>query len=140
MVEIEYVDTEILGLDPEFFVLWLKDVCSKEGHNLGDLSLVFCSDSYLLQVNQEYLNHDYYTDIITFDYTNDNLVSGDLFISIDRVRDNANSYNVEFLNELQRVVVHGVLHLLGYKDKSENDQKLMRQKENEYLKIVPRET
>lgn len=140
MVEIEYVDTEILGLDPEFFVLWLQDVCSKEGYNLGDLNLVFCSDSYLLQVNQEYLNHDYYTDIITFDYTNDNLASGDLFISIDRVRDNANSYKVEFLNELQRVVVHGVLHLLGYKDKSENDEKLMRQKENEYLKIVPRET
>ena len=133
MVHIQYEDTEILDLDPEFFVSWLSKVCSKEGKELTELSLVFCSDDYLLEVNKKFLNHDYYTDIITFDYIEGVNVSGDLLISVDRVRDNANKEEVSFNQELNRVVVHGVLHLLGYKDKSKSEEQLMRSKEDYYL-------
>lgn len=139
MIEIHFEDSEVLDLNPEFFVSWLSDVCIKEEQELGSLNLVFCSDEYLLNMNKEHLNHDYYTDIITFDYT-DEVVSGDLFISYDRVCDNANKNNVSALNELHRVVVHGTLHLLGYGDKSEAESKKMRQLEDKYLAIVPRET
>jgi probable rRNA maturation factor len=140
VIEVFYRDTEILEVNPEFFVLWLSQVCKKEGKVLVELSIIFCSDDYLLEVNKEYLSHDYYTDIITFDYCEGDRVSGDLFVSIDRVRDNANAYNVEFKHELFRVVVHGLLHLLGYKDKSEEEKFKMRELEDGYLALVPRET
>lgn len=136
-----YEDVEILDLDPEFFVLWLSEVCKEEGKVLGDLNLVFCSDAYLLDMNREHLGHDYYTDIITFDYCVENKVNGDLFISLERVEDNARALGVDSKNESNRVVVHGVLHLLGYKDKVKEDELLMRMKEDYYLnKIVPRGT
>ncbi len=140
MIEIFYEDTEILGLSPEFFVSWLNEVCEDYDRRLGDLSLVFCSDEYLLEMNRYHLNHDYYTDIITFDYCEDDVVSGDLFVSIDRVSDNAKSLGLLFGDELNRVVVHGVLHLVGLKDKYEDEKKLMRDREDYYLSIVPRET
>lgn len=141
MIDIHFEDTEILDLDPEFFVLWLGDVVSLETKTLGEINLVFTSDDYLLDVNREYLDHNYYTDIITFDYSEGDCISGDLFISVDRVRDNALQLNEMFHVELNRVVVHGVLHLCGYKDKSEEDSKLMRSKEDWALSlIVPRET
>ena len=133
MVHIQYEDTEILDLDPEFFVSWLSKVCSDEGKVLMAVSLVFCSDDYLLGVNRKFLNHDYYTDIITFDYVEGINISGDLLISIDRVRDNASREKVSLKQELDRVVVHGVLHLLGYKDKSKSEEQLMRSKEDYYL-------
>ena len=140
MVEIFFEDTEILDLDPEFFASWMSEVCSIEEQELGDLTLVFCSDEHLLGMNQKHLNHDYYTDIITFDYT-DEVVSGDLFISVDRVKDNASNEGVSFKEELNRVVAHGVLHLLGFKDKSVEDIQQMRAKENHALTlIVSRET
>jgi probable rRNA maturation factor len=140
VVEIFFEDTEILDLHPEFFMSWLSKVCETEGKELGDLVLVFCSDEHLLGMNQKHLNHDYYTDIITFDYT-DEVVSGDLFISVDRVKDNATKEGGGFNDELHRVVVHGVLHLLGYDDKSDEDKSEMRKNENKALKlIVPRET
>ena len=140
MVEIFYEDTDALGLDPKFFLLWLSKVCKKHDDSMGDINLIFCSDDYLLEINKSHLNHDYYTDIITFDYTKET-ISGDLFISVDRVKDNANNLNVRFANELNRVVVHGVLHLLGFKDKTLNEANNMRKQENEALKlIVPRET
>ena len=139
MVEIFYEDIEILDLNPEFFVSWLSDVCREETKTLGALSLIFCSDDYLLEMNKEYLDHDYYTDIITFDYS-DEEISGDLFISLDRVRDNAKQNSVLEMNELNRVVVHGVLHLIGYGDKTEEEKIEMRSLENQYLKIVSRET
>lgn len=141
MIEIHFEDTEILDLNPEFFVFWLEDVVSRETKSLGDVNLIFTSDDYLLQVNREHLDHDYYTDIITFDYTEGDVVSGDLFISVDRVKENAADLNQLFHVELNRVVVHGVLHLCGYKDKLEDDEKVMRSKEDWALSlIVPRET
>lgn len=139
MIDIHYEDIEILDLNPEFFVSWLSDVCQLENNELGDLNLIFCSDEYLLDMNKTHLNHDYYTDIITFDYT-DEVVSGDLFISYDRVVENANDNNVTVNNELNRVVVHGTLHLLGYGDNSEEEAVIMRELEDKYLGIVPRET
>ncbi|NRA12016.1 MAG: rRNA maturation RNase YbeY [Crocinitomicaceae bacterium] len=141
MVNIFYEDIEILELDPEFFVSWLVKVCKEEKKFLGDLSLIFTSDECLLKMNIEHLSHDYYTDIITFDYTENEVVSGDLFISLDRVYDNAKSLNVSRETELNRVVVHGVLHLMGYRDKSDSEAAVMRKKENHYLShIVSRET
>jgi probable rRNA maturation factor len=141
MIDIVFEDTEILDVNPEFFVSWLSKVVSLEGQELGEICLIFCSDDYLLEVNRKHLDHDYYTDIITFDYTEDGVVSGDLFISVDRVLDNAKTLDEMFHVELYRVVVHGVLHLLGYKDKSENESLLMREKESWALSlIVPRET
>ena len=108
---------------------------------LGDVSLIFCSDKYLLDMNRKHLNHDYYTDIITFDYTTEEAVSGDLFISIDRVLENASDLSMDFRTELNRVVVHGVLHLLGFGDKYPEEAKRMRKLEDQaLLLIVPRET
>lgn len=141
MIDFSFEDAEIPDFDSEFFVLWLSLVVGEEGFKVGYLSYIFCSDEYLLKVNQDYLQHDYYTDIITFDYTEGDLVSGDMFISVDRVKENAINEKVSFLEELKRVCVHGVLHLLGYKDKSEMDVLEMREKEDYYIKKdVPRET
>lgn len=114
---------------------WLKMVAESEIKKLGDISIIFCSDNYILEVNMKYLNHDYFTDIITFDYCEGNRISGDLFISIDTVRENASFYGSEFTEELNRVMVHGILHLIGYDDHTEADQKLMREKENYYLEM-----
>ena len=114
---------------------WLKEVAEKEGRKIGDINIIFCSDPYLLDVNKKYLGHDYYTDIITFDYCEKNILSGDLFISVDCVRDNASFYGTEFSNELNRVMVHGVLHLIGYDDHTDEDIAVMRSKENTYLEI-----
>lgn len=112
----------------------MRYVVDNEGFTNGDIAIVCCSDDYLLEVNRSYLNHDYYTDIITFDYTDNQVVSGDLMISVDRIRDHAVKYSVSFEDELHRVMVHGVLHLCGYKDKRKNDKELMTSKENHYLK------
>lgn len=123
------------NFNSEFLVSWINKVVESENKILGELSYVFCSDEYLLDMNREHLNHDYYTDIITFDYCFENIVSGDLFISLDRVEENAKEFSITFQDELDRVCVHGVLHLCGYKDKSEADEILMRQKEDEKLKL-----
>jgi len=114
---------------------WLKVVAENESRKIGDISVVFCSDDYLLDVNRKYLQHDYYTDIITFDYCEGNVLSGDLFISVDSVRENASFFKTEFDEELHRVIVHGVLHLIGYDDHTDEDQKTMRSKENFYLDL-----
>ena len=114
---------------------WLKEVAEREGRKIGDINIIFCSDNYLLEVNKKYLGHDYYTDIITFDYCEKDILSGDLFISVDCVRDNASFYGTEFSNELNRVMVHGVLHLIGYDDHTDEDIAVMRSKENTYLEI-----
>jgi len=119
----------------------LKTLAQSEGMTLKDISVVFTDDDYLLEVNKQYLNHDYYTDVITFDYSVFPEVSGDIMISLDRVKDNAETLSVSFQEELNRVVYHGLLHLCGYKDKSAADEKLMRTKENYYLELfVSRET
>jgi probable rRNA maturation factor len=111
----------------------INDLINSELNVCGDVSIIFCSDQYLLEMNKQYLKHDYYTDIITFDYVEDNVISGDLFISFDRIVDNAKELKVDLIKEVYRVVFHGVLHLVGYKDKTDEDQRLMTVKENFYL-------
>lgn len=112
---------------------WLKMVAGSEIKTLGDISIIFCSDNYILDVNLRYLHHDYFTDVITFDYCEGNRLSGDLFISVDSVRENAVEFGTEFDDELHRVIVHGLLHLIGYDDHTPEDQKQMREKEDYYL-------
>lgn len=112
---------------------WIEKIIQSEKKEAGDISFVFCSDHYLLGINKEFLNHDYFTDVITFDYVEGDKISGDIFISIDRVKENAETFNVTYKNELNRVMIHGILHLLGYKDKSVQEKQLMTQKEDEYL-------
>jgi len=127
MICIENIDDimKIPGVDPEFFIQSIPILISKENKVCGDVTVIFCSDNYLLEMNQKYLKHDYFTDVITFDYTDNQIVSGDLFVSVDRVLDNANSLRVEAKDELVRVVYHGVLHLVGFKDKTEEEKALM---------------
>ena len=133
MIDFQFINKEIPCFNSEFFVLSLTNLLDQESKVLGDISIIFVTDSYLLEMNQKYLNHDYYTDIITFDYCEMNIVSGDLFISIDRVQENADTFNVDLLTELHRVMIHGVLHLCGYKDKTNEEERLMRDLENKYL-------
>lgn len=114
---------------------WLKMVAGSEIRKIGDINVIFCSDNYILDVNMKYLQHDYFTDIITFDYCEGKVLSGDLFISVDSVRENSIEFGTDFEEELRRVIVHGVLHLIGYDDHTEEDKKLMRQKENYYLQM-----
>jgi probable rRNA maturation factor len=114
--------------------LWLKALAAEEGYQLNQLNYIFCSDEYLLQVNKEYLNHDFYTDIITFDNSEfEQEIEGDIFVSIDRIKDNAIQLNKTFDNELCRVLAHGLLHLTGYLDKTDEEEKKMREKEDYYL-------
>jgi len=120
---------------------FIKSLVLSEGFVSGDIAIVFCSDEYLLKVNQDFLNHDYYTDIITFDYCENGLINGDLLISLDRVFENSSKEKTSFQEELHRVIFHGVLHLCGYKDKFKKDIEIMRFKESHYLNLyVPRET
>ena len=114
---------------------WLRFVAEAEAKRIGDVNIIFCSDPYILDVNINYLGHDYYTDIITFDYVEGDVLSGDLFISIDSVRENASFYGAEFLTELRRVMVHGLLHLIGYDDHTHEEQREMRSKEDYYLSL-----
>jgi probable rRNA maturation factor len=111
----------------------INDIIISENCRGGMISVIFCSDEYLLKINREYLKHDYYTDIITFSYGEDRLVSGDLFISVDRLKDNSLTYGQTFENELYRVVYHGILHLVGFEDKEETSLKIMKMKEDFYL-------
>jgi|688.fasta_scaffold1393819_1 rRNA maturation RNase YbeY len=115
---------------------WIKETISKEKKSLGEISFNFCSDEYLLSVNKEHLNHDYYTDIITFDFCENDIISGDIYISIDRVKENAKTENKTINNELHRVIIHGILHLCGYKDKKPADASVMREKEDFYLSLL----
>ena len=111
--------------DDESITKWLKDAISTEDKELGEINYIFCDDQYLLKKNHEYLHHDTFTDIITFDYTEENRLSADIFISIERVKENAITFAVPFETELRRVIIHGVLHLMGYKDKSKAELKLV---------------
>lgn len=130
----EDIDFELKG--KALYKKWLSMAAASEVRKIGDINIIFCSDNYILDVNMKYLQHDYFTDIITFDYCEGNVLSGDLFISIDSVRENALFYGTEFSNELSRVMVHGVLHLIGYDDHKDEDIAVMRSKENYYLEIL----
>ena len=112
---------------------WIKKIILSEKKSLGDIIFVFCNDQFLLQKNIKYLNHDTLTDVISFDYSNESEINGDILISIERVKENAKLYNQTFSTELNRVMAHGLLHLLGYNDKSKEEAKIMKSKENYYL-------
>ena len=114
---------------------WLKLVAESEVYTLGNVSVIFCSDNYILDINQRFLQHDYFTDIITFDYSEGSKISGDLFISVDSVKENSIEYGTDFEDELHRVIVHGILHLIGYDDHTDDDVRIMRSKENYYLSL-----
>jgi probable rRNA maturation factor len=114
---------------------WMSEVIESENKKEGEINYIFCDDEYLHKINLEYLKHDNFTDIISFDYTMGNEISGDVFISVERVQDNANDFNVSFEAELKRVMVHGVLHYCGYKDKGRENELLMRSKEDEKLAL-----
>lgn len=121
--------------DEDIYSSWIDAVILSEEKELGEVSYIFCDDEYLLEINKQYLNHDTLTDIISFDYTEDNIISGDIFISLERVRDNAADLNTTFDEELKRVMIHGILHYCGYKDKSANEELLMRSKEDEKIQM-----
>lgn len=112
---------------------WLEDIILSEGKKTGEINYIFCDDEYLLKINQDYLQHDYYTDIITFDYVKGKTISGEIFVSLQRISDNASTLSKNYEEELRRVLAHGILHLSGYKDKSEEEEKEMRRKEDLYL-------
>lgn len=137
-MSIQYLseDTSIPKFQKRKMTSWIKETITTEGKISGDITFIFCSDEYLLEVNKQYLNHDYFTDIITFDYVENNVISGDIFISCDRVRENAAEFHTGFDNELCRIIIHGVLHLIGYKDKSKKDKLLMTSKEDFYLNML----
>jgi probable rRNA maturation factor len=117
------------------FSKWLSAVILSENKKEGEINYIFCSDDYLLEINQQYLDHDTLTDIISFDYSVGNELNGDVFVSVERVKENASDYNVTFQEEIQRVLVHGILHYCGYKDKTESDELIMRSKEEEKMKM-----
>ncbi|KFF28299.1 rRNA maturation RNase YbeY [Chryseobacterium vrystaatense] len=112
---------------------WLKDIILSEDKKLGEINYIFCDDEHLLKINQDYLQHDYYTDIITFDYVKGKTISGEIFVSLQRISDNASTLSRDYEEELKRVLAHGILHLAGYKDKTEEEEKEMRRMEDLYL-------
>ena len=114
---------------------WLKAAALKESYGIESLGYVFCSDDFLLEINQQFLDHDTLTDIVTFDYTEETILNGEIYISTDRVADNAKDFNVDFDTELRRVIIHGLLHMCGYGDKTEEEKLQMRSKEDEYLAL-----
>jgi len=128
-----YEEIKPLKLNRQNLQKLIRSLIQNEKKTFGDISVIFCSDEYLLKINEQYLGHNFYTDVVTFDYVENSVISGDLFISVDRVAENAEEYDNPFIEELYRVIIHGVLHLLGYKDKTEEEQALMRSKEDFYL-------
>ncbi len=131
-----FEDIQPFSIQKNHIEKYIKELINNEVKKCGEISIVFTSDNYLLEMNKEYLNHDYFTDIITFDYVENDLISGDLFISFDRLKDNAEKFNIEVVREVYRVVFHGILHLTGYNDKTGEEQKIMTGKENFYLRKV----
>ena len=134
MIEYHYENDFILK-DPNKIRIWIEDVIKKEKRTVGDITYIFCDDDYLLERNKEFLDHNTLTDIITFNYCIDNNISSDIMISIDRVKENSTTFENSFNEELKRVMIHGILHLIGYNDKSDKEKELMREKENFYLNI-----
>jgi len=131
-----FEDIEPIRLSKPEITSWLSTIAKEEKRLILLLNYIFCSDEYLLEVNQDYLEHDYYTDIITFDNSETNEIEGDIFISVERIKENSQSLKTTFENELMRVMVHGVLHLFGYRDKSTDEEKIMRSKEDAYLSLL----
>ncbi|SEC42520.1 rRNA maturation RNase YbeY [Tenacibaculum sp. MAR_2009_124] len=135
MIQFNY-ETDFKLNEEENTSAWIQQCITKEEGSLGEINYIFCDDAYLHKINIEFLQHDTLTDIISFDYSLGKEVSGDIFVSIERVKENASLFNVAFENELHRVIIHGILHYLGYKDKTDNEKEIMRRKENECLEIL----
>lgn len=129
-------DIDFPDIDISTYIGWIEKIITQYDFNSGEINFIFCSNQYILQVNKQYLNHHYFTDIITFNYNDNNIINSDIFISIDTVKDNADFYNTTFHNELSRVIIHGILHLIGFDDKSEADQAIMTIKEDEALSLL----
>jgi rRNA maturation RNase YbeY len=134
MISFNY-ETDFQLVNETRFSNWISKVVESENKSEGEINYIFCDDDYLLSLNQEYLNHDTLTDIISFDYSVGNQLHGDIFISVERVKENAVEFKVDFMEELKRVIIHGVLHYCGYKDKSLKETAIMRQKEDEKIKM-----
>lgn len=134
MIQYFFENIEAISI-PAPTTSWLEKLILTEGKKLGEINYIFCDDDHLLQINKDFLQHDYYTDIITFDYVKGKTVSGDIFVSLPRISDNANLLEKQFDSELHRVLAHGILHLVGYKDKTEEEAAEMRRKEDFYLEI-----
>ena len=133
-IQYEFIDVEIPDFSPEFFSLWLSQVVDDYDKKLENICFIFCSDEYLLEINKKHLDHDFFTDVITFNYNVEERISGDVFISVDRVRENALEFgDGVFFDELCRVMVHGVLHLLGFNDKTDSEEAIMRIEETKNL-------
>jgi len=136
MITYQNQDTNFPNISKRETTNWIKTIAQQYNKKIGEIAYIFCSDACILKINNEYLQHDYYTDIITFDYSAKNIISGDIFISLDTVKSNAEKYNQPFETELHRVIIHGILHLCGQKDKTKKDSEEMRNKENEALKLI----
>lgn len=132
-------DRRIKSIGRKDLKKWLTSVVVAEGKEVGEICIVFCSDEYLVEVNKKFLTRDYFTDVITFDYCEGNVVSGDILISVDRVKENAKELSIPFLIELRRIMVHGVLHLIGYEDSSDKKKGVMTQMEEFYLGRIQEE-
>ena len=132
MIQFFFENIDKITIDSTLAV-WLEDIILTEGKKPGDINYIFCDDEYLLQVNREYLKHDFYTDVITFDYVKGKTISGDIFVSLPRIFDNAETLSKDFDSEFFRVLAHGILHLCGYKDKTDEEISEMRNKEDYYL-------
>lgn len=136
MVSFFSEDIDFKVVNPLKTKKWIKNASFSEGYEVSQLNYIFCSDEYLLEINKQYLDHDYFTDIITFDNSEeDKELEGDIYISVDRVRDNAETFHTDFDSEMRRVLIHGLLHLVGYEDLSEALKTAMRAKEDEYLRL-----
>ncbi len=138
-MEISYItqNVEMPAIDAEKVKSWIETVAREHGRRVGALTYVFCDDEYILATNNQFLGHDYYTDIITFDYSNSHRISGDMVISLDTVRSNAEQLGVDYQGELLRVIIHGVLHLCGINDKGPGEREIMERHENEALAMLP---
>ena len=135
MISFNY-ETDLQLANEDNLSQWISNTILEEGFNEGEINYIFCDDAYLLGLNIEFLDHDTLTDIISFDYTLGQLISGDIYISVERVRDNAKDFEVSFENELSRVMIHGILHYCGFQDKSESEEAEMRLKENYYMALL----
>jgi len=127
---------DVPSIDEKKISTWIEMIVKNHDRELGDITYIFCNDDYILKINNEYLNHDYYTDIITFNYNEDNIVSGDIFISVDTVMSNSQKYNTLFSEELHRVIIHGILHLCGLDDHTEKEERNMRNEEEKALNLL----
>jgi len=133
MIEYNYEDVVFQLNNEQLTTHWIEEIIKNEKRKMGEISYIFCSNEKILEINKQYLNHDYYTDIITFDYCENKIISGDIFISIETVKENSLEYQVDFQEEINRVMAHGILHLCGYGDKTELEKKKMREKEEFYI-------